>query len=184
MSPKISALESSKKEMTKRLDGVKASSSKALKQTTDFVDQMVQVGVIMYLEERRRDQARLFMTLSQEVNSQTSWLVNMSHTNNVLAFKGMAIDNPTVSALLSRMQSHEYFRNVELQQVVGANVNGLPLVTFDIKAETVFPGSSLAEKGLPEIRLPDTEQVKKLVSNISPDLVQPLENNEKQRKTL
>jgi Tfp pilus assembly protein PilN len=184
MAPAKAALESSKATVTQKLNGIKDASTKAMQQTTNFVDQMVQVNAISVLEERRRDQARIFMALAGEINNQTSWLVSVSHTNNTLTLKGMAIDNPTVGSLLSRLQNQPLLRNVELLQVSGTTLNGLPLVAFDIRAETVFPEATLVEQGLPDIQLPDIEQVKKLVATISPDLSKALERNRDMGKAL
>ncbi|MDR1109199.1 MAG: PilN domain-containing protein [Deltaproteobacteria bacterium] len=184
MAPRMASLQATKSETNQKLDNIKAASSKALKQTTDFVEQMVQVSTISGLEERRRDQARLFMALSGEINNQTSWLVSVTHADNALAIKGMAIDNPTVGALLTRLQSQDLLRNVELQQVTGTTLNGLPLVSFDIKAETAFPEATLVEQGLPDIQLPDSEQIKKLVTAISPDLATALDRNKQVGKAL
>jgi Tfp pilus assembly protein PilN len=184
MSPRREVLNTSKTSVSQQVETVKAASAKALKQTTEFVNQMVQVSTILYLEERRRDQARLFMALANEINNQTSWLVNLVHSNNVLTIKGMAMDNPTVSMLLTRLQNQPYLNNVKLQQVIGSNVNGLPLVSFDFNAETVFPPLSVIDQGLPEVNIPDAEQVKKIITAISPDLAASLDRPELKAKVL
>jgi Tfp pilus assembly protein PilN len=184
MSPKKDSLVKSKNDITAKVEAVKAASTKAMEQTTEFVDKVIKVSTILYLEERRRDQPKLFMNLTNEINNQTSWLVSMNHAKNVLTLKGMAIDNPTVSTLLSRLQSSPFMKNVELLQVVGANSNGMPLVSFDIKAETVFEDSTLVKQGLAEVQLPDADQLRATVSNISPDLAKSLEREEQTAKAI
>lgn len=184
MSPKKEALVSQKNQINQKVTEVKTQSAEALKQTTTFVDQVIQVSTILYLEERRRDQARLFMALANEINHQTSWLVNLVHSKNSLVMKGMAIDNPTVSLLLSRLDSQPLLENVKLQQIIGTNVNGLPLVSFDFTANSVFPPVSVIDQGLPEIKLPDAAQIKKVVTSISPDLAAALEKQEQTVKAL
>lgn len=184
MAPKRDSLRSTKNTITERVAAVQAQSAKAMAQTTSFIEEMVQVGAILYLEERRRDQARLFMALANEINNQTSWLVNLAHSKNVLTIKGMAIDNPTVSVLFSRLLGQPLLENVKLQQIIGANVNGLPLVSFDFTADTVFQPITLLNQGLPEVQLPDAEQVKKVISAISPDLATALDRQEQQAKPL
>ncbi|MDR2302572.1 MAG: PilN domain-containing protein [Deltaproteobacteria bacterium] len=185
MSPKKNNLVSQKNTITDKVNVVKAQSTKAMAQTETFVDQLIQIGVILTLEERRRDQTRLFMAMANEVNNQTSWLVNMVHSKNTLTVKGMAIDNPTVSVLLSRLHDQPLLGNVKLQQIVGTNnANGLPLVAFDLTAETTFPPLTVIEQGLPEVELPDAMQLQKLVNAISPDLAKKLEQQQPDAKAL
>jgi Tfp pilus assembly protein PilN len=185
MAPKKANLISQKNSINDRVNAVKAQTTKAMARTENFVEQLIQIGVILTLEERRRDQARLFMALANEVNNQTSWLVNMAHQKNTLTIKGMAIDNPTVSVLLSRLDNQALTTNVKLQQVVGTNnANGLPLVAFDLTADTDFPPLTVVEKGLPEVELPQAAELQKLISAISPDLAKKLEQQPSGTKTL
>ncbi|MDR1656924.1 MAG: PilN domain-containing protein [Deltaproteobacteria bacterium] len=185
MVPTIERLETEKQQQTTKLNQMKAESTKALKQTTQFVNELVQVSSIIELEERRRDQARLFMALASQVNNQTSWLVNCVHNQGVVNIKGMATDHESVGDLLSRLEQLPLLTNVELQRAAGDQViNTIKLVTFDIRANTVFSNSTLLDSGLTDINFPDNETIKNLVSVASPDLAKALERNSQVAKML
>ncbi|MDR1295880.1 MAG: PilN domain-containing protein [Deltaproteobacteria bacterium] len=185
MAPRLVSLDTQKTQQTSRLNQIKSQANQALKQTTSFVDQMVQVSTISVLEERRRDQARLFMALAGQINNQASWLQTVSHRDTNLIIRGMATDNETVGMLLSRLEQLPLLRNVKLGQAAGGQIiNNVRLVTFDINAETVFPAPSLIENGLPDIKLPDNAQIKDIVAAINPDLAKALERNQELARML
>ena len=176
MTPISSALETVKAAKTQQSSSLKTQSANALKQTTAFVKELVQVSAISELEERRRDQARLMMTLAAQVNNQTSWLLSCVHSNGNLNIKGMATDHDTVAAFLDRLEQIPLLTSVELQQAAGDQViNGVKLVTFDIKAKTVFPSSTLLDSGLPEVNLPAHDTIRKLIAAASPPLAETLD---------
>jgi Tfp pilus assembly protein PilN len=178
MTPAAEALESAKTAQQSKLGQMKSEAAEALKQTTSFVEQLVQVAAISELEERRRDQARLFMALAAQVNNQTSWLLGLTHSNGDLSIKGMATDHETVANFLGRLEQLPLLTNVELRQAAGDQViNEVKLVTFDINAKTIFPGSTLLDVGLPEVNLPDLETVRNLITVASPDLAPFLDRN-------
>jgi Tfp pilus assembly protein PilN len=185
MSPTLEILEAEKAKQTQEFTRLSASAKKALQQTTSFVKEMVQVSAISELEERRRDQARLFMALAGQLNNQTSWLLSCNHDKGLLTIKGMATDHESVAAFLSRLEQLPLLKKVELVRAAGdTTINNVKLVTFDIKANTVFPDPILLQQGLPDVKLPDGETIKKLVSAASPELAQALERNAENAKLL
>jgi Tfp pilus assembly protein PilN len=176
MSPVANHLQAQKDQMAAESAKMKTQSANALKQTTAFVKELVQVSAISELEERRRDQSRLLMTLAAQVNNQTSWLLSCTHANGVVNIKGMATDHETVAALLDRLEQVPLLNTVELQQAAGDQViNGIKLVTFDIRAKTVFPSATLLDKGLPDVNLPDHDSIRKLVAAAAPGLAESLD---------
>jgi Tfp pilus assembly protein PilN len=176
MTPVVESMETSKQTLTTKHAQMRSQAAEALKQTTAFVKELVQVSAISELEERRRDQSRLFMTLSAQVNNQTSWLLNISHANGILNLSGMATDHDTVAALLDRLEQVPLLDDVELRQAAGDQViNNIKLVTFDIGAKTIFQPSTLLDTGLPEVNLPDHETIRKLVATASPPLAEALD---------
>ncbi|MDR0355254.1 MAG: PilN domain-containing protein [Deltaproteobacteria bacterium] len=178
MAPAKETLTATKTSQTQKLSQMKNSAAAAMVQTRDFVTQMVQVSTIANLEERRRDQARLFMALAGQINNQTSWLQSVSHNGRTLLIRGMAIDNETVGMLLDRLQQMPLLQNVVLGQAAGGTViNNVRLVNFDIKADTVFPDPSLMDQGLSDIKLPDTTTIKGLIQAIDPELSKALDRN-------
>ena len=56
-------------------------------------------------------------------------------------------------------------------------INTVKLVSFEIRANTVFPDSSLLDAGLPDVNLPDLETIRKLVQVAAPDLAKGLDRN-------
>jgi Tfp pilus assembly protein PilN len=185
MVPAVTILESAKTAQEAKLKSMKAEAANALKQTTGFVEQLIQVSAISELEERRRDQARLFMALAAQVNNQTSWLLSCSHSNGVALIRGMATDHETVANLLSRLEQMPLLTNVALQRAVGDQViNTIRLVTFEVKAGTVFPSSTLLDSGLPEVNFPDLDTVKKIVTAAAPNLAPALDRNRQVAKAI
>lgn len=178
MAPVLADLQAAKSGAQTRLTQMKAQSTEALKQTKGFVEELIQVSAISQLEERRRDQARLFMALAAQVNNQTSWLTSCVHKDGVLNIKGLATDHETVASLLSRLEQLQLLSNVELLRAAGDRViNTVKLVSFEIRANTVFPDSSLLDAGLPDVNLPDLETIRKLVQVAAPDLAKGLDRN-------
>jgi Tfp pilus assembly protein PilN len=185
MSPKKSSLESAKNDVTQKVNAAKAQATKAEQQTSSYVDKMVKVMVIMELEERRRDQAKLFMSLANEITSQSSWLTSLAHDQNVLTIKGRATNGPTVGLLLTRLNSLSYLKNSELGPILGGEqINGIAVFNFDMRAQTYFPPLDYSVAGEQEKLLPDTARVKELVTAISPDLAQALEAQTQKLKPL
>jgi Tfp pilus assembly protein PilN len=185
MAPVITRLEASRSDQQTRLSQMKIQSSEALKQTKGFVAELIQVSAISELEERRRDQARLFMALAAQINNQTSWMTSCVHKDGVVTIKGLATDHETVASLLSRLEQVPLLSSVELQRAAGDQIiNTVKLVSFDIKANTVFPASSLLENGLPDVNLPDIETVRKLVQVAAPDLAESLDRNRQVARAL
>jgi Tfp pilus assembly protein PilN len=175
MVPKVETLEKSVQELTVSLNQAKGKNAEALKKTTSFVDEMVKVSVISELEERRRDQSRLFMGISDQVINQASWLVSCSHDNGVVKIKGLAIDPEVVANFLDRLQALPYLTNVELLRVAGDTViNGVSLVSFDISANTTFAPPTLLADGLPSESLPPKETLVKIVTLAAPNLAEAL----------
>jgi Tfp pilus assembly protein PilN len=185
MGPAAEVLEAAKASQQSKLSQMQAESAEALKQTTSFVEQLVQVAAISELEERRRDQARLFMALAAQVNNQTTWLTACSHVSGNLVIQGMATDHESVANLLGRLEQLPLLANVELQQAAGGQViNTVKLVTFSITAQTVFNAPTLLEAGLPEVSLPSLETIKGIVSVASPGLAPALDRNKNIAKAI
>ena len=185
MTPALHLLESSKAQQEATLKQMKDEAAEALKQTTGFVEQLIQVAAISELEERRRDQARLFMALAGQVNNQTSWLLSCVHANGSLNVKGMATDHETVANLLSHLEQTPLLTDVALQRAAGDQViNNIRLVTFEITANTVFPGSTLIDAGLPDVNFPDIDTISKIVSAAAPNLSEALNRNRRVAKMI
>lgn len=176
--PKVAALEKAKQEQDAKLKQISAQAAEASKRTEAFIDQLVKVAAISQLDERRRDQARLLMDLAALVNNQTSWLLSCNHSKGGLTIKGMATDHDAVAELLEKLEKMPLLTNVALQRAVGdKTINDIKLVTFDIKANTVFSDSSLLDEGLEEVNLPKREVIKKLVEAVDPKLASALDRN-------
>jgi Tfp pilus assembly protein PilN len=185
MTPKVEALQKEKANYTKTLNDLSSQAKAALEQTTLFVKEMVQVAAISELEERRRDQARLFMAIASQVNNQTTWLTSCSHDKGVLSIKGMATDHEAVASFLSRLEQLPLLKQVELQRAAGDTViNRVKLVTFEIKSSSILPDPTLLDQGLPDVNLPDGETIRKIVSAAAPDLAKALERNKENAKLL
>jgi Tfp pilus assembly protein PilN len=183
MTPKKNTLINSKNTVTQRLDAAKAATAKAMTNTTNFVEQTVKVMTILYLEERRRDQAKLFMALANQMDNQ-SWLVSLVHANNSLNLKGIAINPESASALYTRLINQPLLENVNLENLNGVPVNGRNFFSFDFKANTVFSEPQVTTEGLPSIELPTTDQIKTALNAISADLAKSLDNDKVRPKAL
>jgi type IV pilus assembly protein PilN len=185
MVPKSTELTATKDAATKELSELKMAVGQALKQTTDFVHELVQVASIADLEERRRDQARLFMSLAGNMINQSSWMISCSHLNGTLSVKGLATDNETVAVFLDNLERSPLLSEVSLTRAADdASINGIRLVSFEIKANTSFPQSSLLTQGLPNVNFPNEEDVKKIVQAAAPNLLEYLDRNKEIAKAL
>jgi Tfp pilus assembly protein PilN len=178
MDAEISKLETQKNTLNQQLTQLKTTSALALKQTTEFVTQFRQVSVISELEERRRDQTRLFNSLASEVINQASWLTSIVHQNKMLTLRGMAIDLQVVADFHLRLEQNPYLSNVKLVRSEETSINNIPLFTFDFIAETHFEAPTLLKDGLESIDLPPQVDLLKLVNNAAPDLAKTLQTND------
>ncbi|MDR2340673.1 MAG: PilN domain-containing protein [Deltaproteobacteria bacterium] len=176
MDAELTKLGEQKDELTKQLNQLKQSSTLALKQTTDFVDQFKQVSVISELEERRRDQTRLFNSIAGEVINQASWLTSLNHTNKLLTLRGMAIDLQVVADFHLRLEQNPYLSNVKLVRSEETSINNVALFTFDFIAETHFESPTLLKDGLEGINLPPREKLVQLVAAAAPNLAKTLQD--------
>ncbi|MDR1608341.1 MAG: PilN domain-containing protein [Deltaproteobacteria bacterium] len=175
MAPLLADLEKSQQTATQNLNKAKGQTAAALKKTETFVDDVLNVSIISDLEERRRDQTRLFMAIADQVINQASWLVSCSHDKGVVRIKGMAIDHEVVANFLSNLQSLPVLGEVELLRAAEDTViNGVSLVTFEVSARTTFPESSLLSAGLPSESLPPRETLVKIVTLAAPNLAEAL----------
>ncbi|MDR2406290.1 MAG: PilN domain-containing protein [Deltaproteobacteria bacterium] len=184
MDAEISKLETQKTTLNSELTKLKTSSTEALKQTTEFVTQFRQVSSISELEERRRDQTRLFNSLAKEVINQASWLISISHQNKLLTMRGMAIDLQVVADFHLRLEQNPFLSNVKLVRSEETSINNVPLFTFDFVAETHFEAPTLLKDGLETIDLPPQEQLVKLVNAAAPDLAKTMQKEEAGKATL
>ncbi|MDR1546919.1 MAG: PilN domain-containing protein [Deltaproteobacteria bacterium] len=185
LTPALEALQAVKTEQSNKLAGLKKDSRVARQQTSDFVNDLVQLASIAEIEERRRDQSRLFMNLAGLMNSQTSWLLSCSHNSGALVVKGLATDPESVASFLSRLEKSHLLRNVFLQRAAGdTTINNIRLVTFEIKADTVFPQPTLMSMGLPNVKFPSQEDVRKVVSEAAPELIEVLDRDKNVAKAL
>ncbi|MDR2459816.1 MAG: PilN domain-containing protein [Deltaproteobacteria bacterium] len=168
---KIESLEKTRNEASSKLADLQATSQDALKQTTEFVNQLVQVSAISELEERRRDQTRLLHAIAGQVLTANSWLTSVSHNKGAIILKGMATDFEVVAEFQHNLEQNIYLTKVELIRATrDTTINNVRLVTFEIHANTVFPGALLLEEGLPDSNLPPRELMAQMVTAASPDL--------------
>jgi Tfp pilus assembly protein PilN len=184
MDAEIHRMEAEKTQLTQQLSQLKTSGALALKQTTEFVTQFKQVAVISELEERRRDQTRLFNSIAGEMINQASWLTSMNHNNKVLTLRGMAIDLQVVADFHLRLEQNPYLSNVKLVRSEETSINNVPLFTFDFIAETHFGASTLLKDGLEPINLPPQDKLVQLVTVAAPNLAKTLEPEEGKKSTL
>jgi Tfp pilus assembly protein PilN len=175
MVPKMESAEKAQAAANAALTQAKVRAAEALKQTTSLVDDLVKVTVISELEERRRDQARLFMAIANQVFNEASWLISCSHDNGVVKIRGMASDHEVVAKFLDRLQEQPVLQNVDLVRTAeDAVINGVKLVTFDISASTTFQAPSLLTNGLPSEALPPQAALLKMVTAAAPNLAEAL----------
>jgi Tfp pilus assembly protein PilN len=185
METTLDKLTTQKTTQTAKLNEMKSQAALALKQTTNFVKEMVQVNAVSELEERRRDQTRLFLALTSQMINQASWLTDIIHEKGTLTIKGRATDHEVVAAYLSRLEQLPLLRDVALQRAArDTQINNLRLVTFEIKASTTFPEPSLMSGGLPEVDLPPAKAINDLVALAAPSLVEKLQRNRELAKML
>ena len=182
---KEEALTASRTQLSGRLDELKKASEEALKQTTEFTSQLVQVSAISELEERRRDQTRLLTTMAGLVNSQASWLVSIKHENSLLNLKGMATDMQVVAELQTALQNCPLLANVILIKTSqDSTYPGVRLLGFELRSDTIFPQATLMQTGLPDVNLPPRELMVQVVSAAAPTLAQNLLKSAKGPSTL
>jgi Tfp pilus assembly protein PilN len=171
MDTKVQAMETNRGSLSAKLEDLKKTSAEALKQTTEFTDQLIKVSAFSDIEEKRRDQTRLLTTLSSLVNSQASWLVSIKHENNILNLKGLATDMQVVAELQTALQNCALLQNVILIKTSQDNTYpGIRLFAFELRADTVFPQSTLLQTGLPDVNLPPRDLMVQVVSAAAPTL--------------
>jgi Tfp pilus assembly protein PilN len=185
MGSTLTTLEKAQADATQNLNKAKGLTNQALQKATSFVNDMVKVSFISELEERRRDQTRLLMSVADQVVNEVSWLVSCSHDKGVVRIKGMATDHEVVAKFLSKLQALPTLQNVELLRAAEDTViNGISLVTFEISANTTFQDSSLLTAGLPSDSLPPRETLVKLVTIAAPNLAEALKPKISDKKKL
>ncbi|MDR2352839.1 MAG: PilN domain-containing protein [Deltaproteobacteria bacterium] len=172
MDPAVQVLEKTKADQVAQLNQLKADGAAARIKTAKFVEQVIKIIAISNLEERRRDQARLFYSIASSVSNQTSWLISLNHTNrNVLSIRGMATDQEVVADFLNSLEHNSLLKDVVLIRAArDTTINGIRLVTFDIQAKTSFPPASLLENGIPDVNIPAQKDLNELVKAAAPDL--------------
>jgi Tfp pilus assembly protein PilN len=185
MDAKEEAMTTNRTQLTAKLDDLKKASAEALRQTTEFTDQLVQVTAISELEERRRDQTRLLTTMANLVNSQASWLDSIKHENGLLNIKGLATDMQVVAELQTALQNCPLLSNVILIKTSQDNkYPGVRLFAFELRSDTVFPQATLMQTGLPDVNLPPRELMVKVVQAAAPTLAENLLKSAKGPNTL
>ncbi|MDR1037755.1 MAG: PilN domain-containing protein [Deltaproteobacteria bacterium] len=171
MDPKVTDLQTQKDSKNAELASMKTQSEEALKQTTQFTTQLIQADAIAELEERRRDQTRLFNAIAGEVINQASWLTSFTHDRGVVTIRGMATDHEVVASFLDNLERTPLLHDIDLIRAArDTTINNVSLVTFEIRGGTVFPEASLMEKGLPDVDLPGRTEITQLVSTAAPGL--------------
>ncbi|MDR2349863.1 MAG: PilN domain-containing protein [Deltaproteobacteria bacterium] len=185
MDAKIEAAETERNNQAATVAALKKASEEALKQTTAFANQLVQVSAISELEERRRDQTRLLATISGLVNSQASWITNFNHEKGLMTIKGIATDMQVVAEFQESMQKDPLLRNVTLVRTTqDLSFPQLRLFVFDMRAETLFPNPTLMEAGLPDVNLPPREKMIRDISTAAPTLGESIKKSAEAPSTL
>ncbi|MDR1314574.1 MAG: PilN domain-containing protein [Deltaproteobacteria bacterium] len=171
MDSKVNDLTTQRDSQNVALEALKKDSEEALKQTTEFTTQLIQAGAIAELEERRRDQTRLFNSIAGEVLNQASWLTSFAHDKGVVTIRGMATDHEVVASFLDNLERSPILTDIDLIRAArDTTINNVSLVTFEIKGGTVFPAASLMENGLPDVDLPGRDEITTLVASAAPSL--------------
>ncbi|MDR1041244.1 MAG: PilN domain-containing protein [Deltaproteobacteria bacterium] len=171
MDTKVNKLTGERDALSTQLASMKKESEEALRQTTQFTTQLIQADAIAELEERRRDQTRLFNALAGDVVNQASWLTALTHQKGVITVRGMATDHEVVASFLDNLEKSPLLADIDLIRAArDTTINSVSLVTFEIRGGTVFPAASLMEQGLPDVDLPARDEITKLVSAAAPTL--------------
>jgi len=157
-----------------QLNKVKKEVEAADKKTKHTYRQWQQLAAIVELEERRRDQTRLLVEVEKLVPTDSSWLLSLDHSTDVLTLEGLSKDKEVVSQFLTRLESATYIDRptvtlVEIAQNV--EINNIKLTKFKIMANTKFPQPDVVVKGMPDFGLPSQEEFLKAVGEAAPDLI-------------
>ncbi|MDR1165791.1 MAG: PilN domain-containing protein [Deltaproteobacteria bacterium] len=185
MDPAVAALEKEKTDQTAKLQQLKAEGAQALQRTNGLVTQLIQISAIAELEERRRDQTRLFSSLAEQVFNQTSWLTAVNHSaRSVLTLRGLATDQEVVAAFLNNLEHNPLLSNVVLNRMArDVAINNIFLFSFDIQAETRFAPPSLMASGIPGVEVAP-EEFTRLITIAAPTLASQLTVTQSAPQTL
>ncbi|MDR1081943.1 MAG: PilN domain-containing protein [Deltaproteobacteria bacterium] len=171
MDPNVTKLQTECDSQNAQLASMKAEAANALKVTTQFTSQLIQADAIAELEERRRDQTRLFNSIAGEVINQASWLTSFSHDKGVVTIRGMATDHEVVASFLDNLERSPILHDIDLIRAArDTTINNVSLVTFEIRGGTAFPSAVLMENGLPDVDLPARAEITQLVTAAAPGL--------------
>jgi Tfp pilus assembly protein PilN len=133
-----------------------------------------QLVSIIELEERRRDQTRLFVELEQLLPKNDAWYLSLSHDKGTLSLEAISRDKDIVSQFLKSLEEADYIdkESVNLLEITQDMViNGMTLTKFKVTAKTVFPIPEVIDQGMPDFGLPSREAFLKTVEAAAPDLV-------------
>jgi Tfp pilus assembly protein PilN len=185
MDAKVESMQATRGGQQTKLEQLKKTSTEALQKTTTFTNQLIQVDSISELEERRRDQTRLFSSLANLVNHQASWLTSINHELGLLSMRGLATDMQVVAEFQEALQASPLLANVTLIRTTQDNsYPQVRLFSFELRADTIFPQAALMATGLPEASIPPIEKMIQEVSTAAPTLGETLKKTAKGPTTL
>lgn len=78
-----------------------------------------------------------------DINSalpEKSWLVSMKEGAGQFDLLGMALDNQTIADFMKKLESSDYFKNIDLVETRQADKQGVRIKSFAIKAQVVYSG--------------------------------------------
>jgi type IV pilus assembly protein PilN len=101
------------------------------------------IGVISALEERQRGPSQVFFELAHLAPDKL-WIEKMSDNNGAFSLEGVAIDNQTVAQYILRLEESPLFQNVRLIVTRQVVKGGVPLKSFTLEAQIVYPKSKQA----------------------------------------
>lgn len=104
------------------------------------------VNLINALEQRQRGPARVFLELSR-ICPDKLWIEKMEDRGGNLTIEGYAVDQQTIAAFMTSLETSEYFERVRLKETKKSEKGGVALQSFSLQTIVVLPGSQAAPAG-------------------------------------
>lgn len=91
---------------------------------------------IAKLKSKKQGPVRVLEDMTKRI-PERAWLVSISQNSDVLEFRGIALDNQTISRFMQKLKKSEYFKKIELIYSREYMRQGVNLQQFSLSARLV-----------------------------------------------
>lgn len=126
-SKKVSVLRDEQDEKQRKLASFKATTVKMQKLKKTIADVELKLNTIRELEKGKTGPVKLLDDIAASIPREKLWLVSLKESKGNLTLTGTAMDNETVADFMSRLESTESLKSVELVKTQQKEIKTLKL---------------------------------------------------------